>query len=90
TPDDLFCAGHVQLSDGKVLVMGGNKAYPTQLWGVDRETHAETAGRLRSRLGPEPYGRLTAHGAGLALHDVIELAVGTGPGGRTARAQLST
>ncbi|MEV0715106.1 galactose oxidase early set domain-containing protein [Asanoa sp. NPDC050611] len=29
TPDDLFCAGHVQLSDGKVLVMGGNKAYPT-------------------------------------------------------------
>ncbi|WP_214107769.1 glyoxal oxidase [Acrocarpospora catenulata] len=28
TPDDLFCAGHVQLPDGKVLVMGGNKDYP--------------------------------------------------------------
>jgi hypothetical protein len=28
TPDDFFCAGHVQLSDGKVLVLGGNKAYP--------------------------------------------------------------
>jgi hypothetical protein len=28
TPVDLFCSGHVQLSDGRVLVMGGNKAYP--------------------------------------------------------------
>jgi hypothetical protein len=29
TPADLFCAGHVQLPDGKVLVMGGNKGYPS-------------------------------------------------------------
>ena len=29
TPVDLFCAGHVQLRDGRVLVMGGNKDYPT-------------------------------------------------------------
>ncbi|WP_329107492.1 galactose oxidase early set domain-containing protein [Micromonospora sp. NBC_01699] len=29
TPVDLFCAGHVQLNDGRVLVMGGNKDYPT-------------------------------------------------------------
>jgi len=28
TPVDLFCSGHVQLPDGKVLVMGGNKDYP--------------------------------------------------------------
>jgi hypothetical protein len=28
TPADLFCSGHVQLSDGRVLIMGGNKAYP--------------------------------------------------------------
>jgi hypothetical protein len=28
TPVDLFCSGHVQLPDGKVLVLGGNKAYP--------------------------------------------------------------
>ncbi len=28
TPKDMFCAGHVQLSDGRVLVMSGNKAYP--------------------------------------------------------------
>ena len=28
TPDDFFCAGHVQLPDGKVVVLGGNKAYP--------------------------------------------------------------
>lgn len=29
TPEDLFCAGHVQMPDGKILVMGGNKDYPT-------------------------------------------------------------
>ncbi|MEO5878070.1 MAG: hypothetical protein ABIS86_02860, partial [Streptosporangiaceae bacterium] len=29
TPVDLFCAGHVQLSDGKVLVVGGTLTYPT-------------------------------------------------------------
>ncbi|MFJ3225822.1 galactose oxidase-like domain-containing protein [Streptomyces sp. NPDC086783] len=28
TPKDMFCAGHVQLSDGRVLVMSGNKAFP--------------------------------------------------------------
>ena len=28
TPDDFFCAGHVQLANGNVLVLGGNKAYP--------------------------------------------------------------
>ncbi|WP_351234959.1 galactose oxidase early set domain-containing protein [Streptomyces sp. NPDC002133] len=28
TPDDMFCSGHVQLSDGRVLVMSGNKDYP--------------------------------------------------------------
>jgi hypothetical protein len=27
TPEDLFCAGHVQLKDGRILVMGGNKDY---------------------------------------------------------------
>lgn len=27
TPADLFCSGHVQLRDGRVLVMGGNKDY---------------------------------------------------------------
>jgi hypothetical protein len=28
TPADLFCSGHVQLADGRVLVMGGNRDYP--------------------------------------------------------------
>ncbi|RMI31950.1 DUF1929 domain-containing protein [Nocardia stercoris] len=28
TPADFFCAGHVQLPDGRLLVMGGNKDYP--------------------------------------------------------------
>ncbi len=29
TPRDMFCAGHVQLDDGRVLVMSGNKGYPS-------------------------------------------------------------
>ncbi|MFI6287063.1 galactose oxidase-like domain-containing protein [Streptomyces sp. NPDC051018] len=29
TPVDMFCAGHVQLQDGKVLIMSGNKGYPS-------------------------------------------------------------
>ncbi|WP_327353785.1 galactose oxidase early set domain-containing protein [Streptomyces sp. NBC_01304] len=29
TPKDMFCAGHVQLQDGKVLVMSGTKGFPT-------------------------------------------------------------
>jgi hypothetical protein len=28
TPDDFFCAGHVQLPNGKVLILAGNLAYP--------------------------------------------------------------
>ncbi|MFI7339881.1 galactose oxidase-like domain-containing protein [Streptomyces sp. NPDC050085] len=30
TPKDMFCAGHVQLADGRVLVMSGNQAYPAK------------------------------------------------------------
>ncbi|MCB5178455.1 galactose oxidase-like domain-containing protein [Streptomyces antimicrobicus] len=29
TPVDMFCSGHVQLADGRVLVMSGNKGYPS-------------------------------------------------------------
>ncbi len=28
TPTDLFCAGHVQLANGNVLILGGTKGYP--------------------------------------------------------------
>jgi Domain of unknown function (DUF1929) len=35
TPADVFCSGHVQLSDGRVLIMGGNKAYPTSTAGYE-------------------------------------------------------
>lgn len=28
-PADLFCTGHAQLSDGRILLAGGNLAYPT-------------------------------------------------------------
>ena len=30
TPVDLFCAGHVTLADGRVLIQGGTKNYPNQ------------------------------------------------------------
>ncbi|MBE3203797.1 PA14 domain-containing protein [Parafrankia irregularis] len=29
TADDLFCVGHTQLSDGRILLAGGTRAYPT-------------------------------------------------------------
>ena len=35
TPDDFFCAGHVQLADGNVLVLGGNKAYQVAASGTN-------------------------------------------------------
>ena len=35
TPDDFDRAGEVQLSDGKVLVLGGTKAYPTATHGFE-------------------------------------------------------
>jgi hypothetical protein len=34
-PDDLFCAGHVTLPDGRVLIQGGTKSYPTTAAGAD-------------------------------------------------------
>jgi predicted ATPase len=46
----------------------------SDVWGIDQPAHAEIADRLRSRLGDEPYRRLTARGASLALDDVLELA----------------
>ncbi|GIF73992.1 DUF4062 domain-containing protein [Asanoa siamensis] len=46
----------------------------TDMWGVDREDHAQTGRRLRASLGDEPYRRLTTGGAALALDDVLELA----------------
>jgi hypothetical protein len=30
TPDDFFCAGHAQLPNGNVLVLGGTLSYPSQ------------------------------------------------------------
>ncbi|MEV0718671.1 DUF4062 domain-containing protein [Asanoa sp. NPDC050611] len=44
------------------------------VWGIDQEAHSETAEHLRTRLGEEPYRRLTARGASLALDDVLQLA----------------
>jgi hypothetical protein len=29
TPEDMFCSGHVTLADGRILIQGGTKSYPT-------------------------------------------------------------
>ncbi len=34
-PKDMFCSGHVTLPDGKVLIQGGTKSYPTTAGGAD-------------------------------------------------------
>lgn len=34
-PKDMFCAGHVTLADGRVLIQGGTKSYPTTAGGGD-------------------------------------------------------
>ena len=67
TPADLFCAGHVQLSDGRVLIMGGNKDYPAadgshgykglkDSYIFDPATNAYTAGQRHVRGLLVPVG----------------------------------
>jgi len=34
-PKDMFCSGHVTLPDGRVLIQGGTKSYPTVAGGAD-------------------------------------------------------
>ncbi|HSH17866.1 MAG TPA: galactose oxidase early set domain-containing protein [Candidatus Saccharimonadales bacterium] len=34
-PKDMFCAGHATLADGRVLIQGGTKNYPTTAEGAD-------------------------------------------------------
>ncbi len=34
-PKDMFCAGHVTLPDGRILIQGGSKSYPTTANGAD-------------------------------------------------------
>jgi hypothetical protein len=34
-PKDMFCAGHVTLPDGRILIQGGTKSYPTSPTGAD-------------------------------------------------------
>jgi predicted ATPase len=46
------------------------------VWGIDRATHAETAQRLRTRLGDEPYERVSSRGATLALDEILHIASG--------------
>ena len=34
-PKDMFCSGHVTLADGRVLIQGGTKSYPSSAGGAD-------------------------------------------------------
>ena len=34
-PKDMFCAGHVTLEDGRILIQGGTKSYPTNATAAD-------------------------------------------------------
>ncbi|GAA3212193.1 hypothetical protein GCM10010468_31400 [Actinocorallia longicatena] len=45
TPTDMFCAGHVQLADGRVLVVGGTKKYP--------DARADQPGQVDGWLGED-------------------------------------
>ena len=35
TPKDMFCAGHTTLPDGRVLIQGGTKSYPSSVLGAN-------------------------------------------------------
>ena len=52
-PKDMFCAGHVTLPDGRVLIQGGTKSYPTVAGGADygglKDSTSSTPTRRRSR-----------------------------------------
>ncbi len=55
TPIDLFCAGHVQLADGKVLIMGGNRAIPPPTArSATRATGTRTSSTRTPRRTPAP------------------------------------
>jgi hypothetical protein len=43
TPEDVFCAGHVQLADGNVLILGGTKEYPKTAEGLGADFTGENA-----------------------------------------------
>ncbi|GGK37651.1 glyoxal oxidase [Nocardia camponoti] len=86
TPWDVFCAGHAQLPDGKLLVMGGTKSYTTPEHGYqglpdsyifDPATNAYT--RTNDMLAGHWYPSATTLGNGdiLSLGGLGEDANGT-------------
>jgi hypothetical protein len=44
------------------------------VWMTDRVSHAETAARLRARLGDSAYAEATDHGRSLTPDEVLDLA----------------
>jgi Domain of unknown function (DUF1929) len=76
TPSDMFCAGHVQLADGRVLILGGNKAYPDSSHGYEGladsyvfDPDTDTYSRLNDLSSGHWYPSATELGNG----DVIAL-----------------
>ncbi|MBC7707673.1 DUF1929 domain-containing protein [Polaromonas sp.] len=72
-PKDMFCSGHVVLPDGRVLIQGGTKAYPTTAGGGDyaglRDSwifNPDTNEFITTNLANEGhwYPTLIAHGNG--------------------------
>lgn len=61
TPADLFCGGHAQLPDGKVLVAGGTARYEA-LEGDVKRAAARCSSRTRIPTAPGPSPR--AHSSG--------------------------
>ena len=49
TPYDMFCAGHVQLPDGRVLVMSGTEEYAQYEWNAQTQQTVETMGWIGSK-----------------------------------------
>ncbi|WP_242424047.1 PA14 domain-containing protein, partial [Frankia sp. EI5c] len=59
TADDLFCVGHTQLPDGRILLAGGTAAYPTateNYYGLDRTYIFDPIAGTYEILGDMPGG----------------------------------
>ena len=72
-PKDMFCSGHVTLADGRVLIQGGTKSYPSSAGGADygglKDTWVFDPGTSTFSDAPEAneghwYPTLTALGNG--------------------------
>jgi predicted ATPase len=81
---DAFATLALQTGDaaqGAVLfgaATGMRRSVGAEVWAVDRADHADTADKLRGRLGGETYQQLLDKGAALPLEQVLELTAAVG------------